>query len=268
MKFNYQIGEIAKIYNISTDTLRHYEKEGLLTPGRSDNGYRVYNLFDTWKLNIIQTMKSLGIQLKDIKEFLDNRSVKKEIDLLNEEYEYIIKQINSLENKKKNLKNRLEILASALKIDNFNEVEFVELPSRTVIYIDGNISGDNEVDFAYSHLSNIERDAIHFFNRDFGVMLNVANIQKNRFNNYDKAFLIVSEEREKFGGIIEGGKYAIIRFKGKYSNAKESYNILFDKMEEMGLKYENYVIERYVIDINQTSNEDEYITEIQLKILS
>ncbi|MCC5468178.1 MerR family DNA-binding transcriptional regulator [Pelosinus baikalensis] len=43
MKYKWTIGEMAKLFDVSTDTLRYYEKSGLLSSERhSDNGYRYY----------------------------------------------------------------------------------------------------------------------------------------------------------------------------------------------------------------------------------
>lgn len=44
MKKYYTIGEVSKIYDIATDSLRYYEKKGLVIPQRRDNGYRIYSL--------------------------------------------------------------------------------------------------------------------------------------------------------------------------------------------------------------------------------
>lgn len=43
MKKYFKIGEIAKLYHIGTDSLRYYEKLGILTPKRSENDYRLYS---------------------------------------------------------------------------------------------------------------------------------------------------------------------------------------------------------------------------------
>lgn len=42
----YKIGEIASLYNISTDILRYYEELGILVPRRAPNGYRIYRTED------------------------------------------------------------------------------------------------------------------------------------------------------------------------------------------------------------------------------
>ena len=42
MKKYYKINEIAKLYNIKTDSLRYYEEVGLICPMRSKSNYRLY----------------------------------------------------------------------------------------------------------------------------------------------------------------------------------------------------------------------------------
>lgn len=67
----YQIGELAKRLSVSTDTLRYYEKHGLLMPcDRSSTGYRLYNDSNLRSLQFIISAKKCGFTLKDIQELL------------------------------------------------------------------------------------------------------------------------------------------------------------------------------------------------------
>ncbi|MBU5669215.1 MerR family transcriptional regulator [Peptoniphilus sp. MSJ-1] len=267
MKSKYKIGEIAKIYNISTDTLRLYEKMELLVPKRGENSYRYYTIFDVWKLNVIKTMKSLGVQLKDIKKFLENRSVEDEINLLEDEFSYIEEQIDDLFYQKNHIANRIEILKDAQNFKDDFKIFYKELPARKVVYIKTEITLDDEVDLAYTKLSNNVNDKISFFNRDFGMILSLNKAKKGSFSEYSKGFLIIENDM-KYEDEISQGNYMLIRFRGPYSNAKKAYEILFKEIEEKNLKTDNYFIERYIVDINLTDNEDEYLTEIQIRILN
>ncbi|MCH7370313.1 MULTISPECIES: Zn(2+)-responsive transcriptional regulator [Aeromonas] len=68
----YRIGELAKACGVKADTLRFYEKNGLLSPGlRNDSGYRVYGEQDRRRLEFIIRAKSVGFSLADIGELLD-----------------------------------------------------------------------------------------------------------------------------------------------------------------------------------------------------
>ncbi len=67
----YTIGELAKRHLIKADTLRFYEKHGLLTPSmRSAAGYRQYSIQDEQKLIFILRAKKVGFSLQDIQQLL------------------------------------------------------------------------------------------------------------------------------------------------------------------------------------------------------
>lgn len=67
----YRIGELAQANQIKTDTLRFYEKHGLLTPSsRSDAGYRLYSETDAQKLTFILRAKAMGFSLNEISDLL------------------------------------------------------------------------------------------------------------------------------------------------------------------------------------------------------
>lgn len=66
------VTEIARRFNVSADTIRHYSKLGLLSPDRDEvNGYRRYGRKDEERLRFLLSAKRLGFSLKDIREILD-----------------------------------------------------------------------------------------------------------------------------------------------------------------------------------------------------
>lgn len=70
----YLIGQLAKRCEVSSDTLRFYEKNGLLVPsGRSDSGYRLYSEGDLSRIRFILRAKAIGLSLDEIRELLDIR---------------------------------------------------------------------------------------------------------------------------------------------------------------------------------------------------
>lgn len=67
----YKIGEFSKALAVTTDTLRYYEKNGILSPsGRSNSGYRLYSEDDFRCMQFIVRAKSIGFSLNEIKELL------------------------------------------------------------------------------------------------------------------------------------------------------------------------------------------------------
>jgi Zn(II)-responsive transcriptional regulator len=66
------IGKVAKMAQVSADTVRYYEKEGLLNPiQKSDAGYRLYNEEAMRRLNFIKHAQHCGLSLSEIRELLE-----------------------------------------------------------------------------------------------------------------------------------------------------------------------------------------------------
>lgn len=71
MKHTYRIGEVANRTHCSPESIRHYEKLGLLTPPkRSEQGYRLYDQAALERIGFIRHGRSLGLDLHSIQELL------------------------------------------------------------------------------------------------------------------------------------------------------------------------------------------------------
>lgn len=67
-----KIGELARRAGVPIDTVRYYERQGLLPePERRPSGYRSYRPDDVLRLHFIRRAKSLGFTLKEIAELLE-----------------------------------------------------------------------------------------------------------------------------------------------------------------------------------------------------
>jgi MerR family copper efflux transcriptional regulator len=65
------IGRLAKQAGVNIDTIRYYERHGLLPQAaRRESGYRVYAATDVERLSFIRRAKELGFSLSDIAELL------------------------------------------------------------------------------------------------------------------------------------------------------------------------------------------------------
>ena len=69
-----KIGEVAKVSGIGIETLRFYEKSGLLdSPSRTDSGYRIYNEDVLERLDFIKRAQVLGFSLDEIKRIITDK---------------------------------------------------------------------------------------------------------------------------------------------------------------------------------------------------
>jgi DNA-binding transcriptional MerR regulator len=67
----YRVHEFAELAGVTVKALHHYDRLGLLKPGRTDAGYRMYAERDLERLEQIVALKFLGLPLKQIKIVLD-----------------------------------------------------------------------------------------------------------------------------------------------------------------------------------------------------
>ena len=75
------IGAVADMYNIHPQTLRLYEREGLLAPSRSDGKTRLYTEDDLERLEVILSLtRDLGVNLAGIEIILNMRARMKEME--------------------------------------------------------------------------------------------------------------------------------------------------------------------------------------------
>ena len=66
--------ELARLAGVSTDTLRHYERKGLLLrPRRSTNGYREYRASDLDRVRLVRAALGIGFSLAELARILSVR---------------------------------------------------------------------------------------------------------------------------------------------------------------------------------------------------
>ncbi len=87
----YHISSVARLYDIHPQTLRLYEREGLLKPSRSEGNTRLYSDDDLKQLEVILNLsRDLGVNLAGIEIILNMRQKIERIEVeINQFLEYI-----------------------------------------------------------------------------------------------------------------------------------------------------------------------------------
>lgn len=70
-KKEYFIGDLSHMVNMSRDTLRFYEKKGIISAKRKENGYRYFSEDDLYRLLAISYHRKTDDSLENIRNFLD-----------------------------------------------------------------------------------------------------------------------------------------------------------------------------------------------------
>ena len=267
MKDYYKIGEISKIYGIGRDSLMYYEDIGILKPFRDKNGYRMYKLSDIWRLNLIKELRSLNFPMKKIKEYLDDRNIESTKEILNKEIILIDEKIEELLSYKQNIMKRLDTINDELRNLKLYEIDLVYINKRKSRELNANITKDEEFDF---QIQKLQKDYENRFtilgNNNIGSSFFLDKIKQGIYNEFKSVFCFLEDEEEIYNIIFNEGYYLTLTYKGKYKNNKHYINKMFKYIEEKGYKIISDPIEIYKIDIHETGDINEFITEIQIPV--
>lgn len=67
----YTIGQISKLFHLPISTLRYYDKEGLFPDMERSSGIRKFREKEMEALRVIECLKKSGLEIKDIKQFME-----------------------------------------------------------------------------------------------------------------------------------------------------------------------------------------------------
>jgi MerR family transcriptional regulator/heat shock protein HspR len=94
-KPQFLISQVAQMLNIHPQTLRQYEREGLITPSRTNGKIRLYSLRDVEEIKYILTLtRDLGVNLAGVNIILNMNRKINELEENIEEYKARIKKSN------------------------------------------------------------------------------------------------------------------------------------------------------------------------------
>lgn len=86
MKKYFSVGEAAKAAHMTSETLRHYDRIGLVKPSRKDEwtNYRYYTEQDIVRLNTVHALQMMDLPLQEIKKVLEYDDLEKIVDFLDQ----------------------------------------------------------------------------------------------------------------------------------------------------------------------------------------
>ncbi len=265
MKQYYKIGEIASLYSISPDSLRYYEEIGLLTPRRDVNGYRMYSIEDIWRLNVIRDMLKLDFPTGQIKEYLSAHTLASTLALFEREKDVLDARIAELQTIRAGIEAReAEIAAaSARPVGQFS---IKVLPKRGLLRMAGEVHADAEIDFLIKKLHKRYEDELFLIrNGATGALIPLSGIKKGVFNRYSSVFMLRAGD-EPCDVAIPAGEFASVCFRGDYRNTAKYMPELVAYAKAHHRVPCGNALELYLIDIHESGNPEEYVTELQLPV--
>lgn len=115
-----KIAEVSQKYELSADTLRYYERVGLIPPvNRHENGIRDYNELDLRRVEFIKCMRSAGLPVEVLIEYVGlvqqgDGTIEARKDILMEQRDLLISRMQEMQKTLDILNHKIEVYENAV----------------------------------------------------------------------------------------------------------------------------------------------------------
>ena len=140
----FQIGDVAKMFHISTGSLRHYEQAGLIQPEYIDpnTGYRYYSIRQFEVLNTIRYLRVLDMPLHQIADFLENRDIEVMEEKLLKQKELVAGKKKELAAIEKKIDHRLQQIRDA-RNRKLDSIQLIKVPSCRIVWLQDSLKPES-----------------------------------------------------------------------------------------------------------------------------
>ena len=108
---SYTIHPFAKIQGLTVDTIREYERKGVVTPMQGSNGYRYFSDYDVRAVSTCKLYCSFGFTISQARDLLHSKCPQLLANSFNEQINTLEYEIKILNNRKKRLNNHIQYLS-------------------------------------------------------------------------------------------------------------------------------------------------------------
>ena len=119
----YRIGEFSKITGLTTQTLRYYDREKILSPSyrKEENGYRYYSAEDIETAQFISWLRKFNFSIMEMKDVLSNMRTQEDFN------DFIMEKIILTENSIKEQHNLIAEMKAYLALSPLENKEVIDL---------------------------------------------------------------------------------------------------------------------------------------------
>ena len=195
------IGQMAELNHFSEQTLRLYDKEGLLVPRCVDpvTGYRYYHIIQSAKLDLIQNMKVYGMTLRQIRSFLDSNDPAALRALLSEQAASIEERIRQLRRSQSAITRTLDNYRRYEAMPRNGEIFLEYIPERRIFRYSCDVNYFDQDESGYEYMLRQMKTNLVANNMPLSYFTNIGTIIRREhlvpdalFSN--EVFLFVDED--------------------------------------------------------------------------
>lgn len=267
------VTELAKLRRVTAETLRYYDRIDLIKPTYVDpnSNYRYYSIRQYEKVGTIRELRQLGLSVKEIQDYFDDRNLEKSTEILEFHYKRLQEEIRQKMLLTKSLGRKLAFLKE-MSVPPVCDTVFEQcFPERYMLTYGEKAGGPREHAFGFTKLELcLEENAPILASDRIGVYYEDGSILEEAEGYIPAVPMILVEKGEAPGEnekTIPAGRYICMYYQG---SGLEEYNAAFvqirNYMQACGLELNGLIIQIYKIDVTVTSRDEECVMEIQVPV--
>lgn len=264
----FSTGEFAKIVGVTKHTLFHYDKLRIFSPQiKGENEYRYYSSSQVEPFFVISALKELGMPLKEIKAYLDMRSPKELISLLNIQKEKIDKEIYRLVAIKDLISQKVNTTQSIFNIN--EEKIFISKEENELLFISSALPSLNYENIPLSFANHMRCCTENNITSPFAVgqMLSLKNVKETNHNLYSFFYTKISVPLTNDNLYTKDeGNYLTAYHTTGYNSIGETYLKILEFANENTLILGDYFFEDVILDELSVSGYENFVIKISILI--
>lgn len=270
METYFTVGEIAKLTNVPIQTLRYYDKMGLLKPAyvNEENNYRYYSVNQFIKIDLLKQCKIIGLSLKEIEALLKEEiTADSMIEIIDKQKKILDEKIKEMES----VRSFIDFLDERIKESKTNElcnILIKENNEREVRKYICSIKSQKDLEL---NLRNVILDAEKDYcmmNYEFVFEAPYEIIESNKEVEYTSIMVYYKDGVEQCHNkdIIPKGKYLTMYYDDGNKNNYCYYKQMIDYIKKNNIEVIGNFNEFSILSRINSNEEEKSIVQLEIQI--
>ncbi|EKY26371.1 MerR family transcriptional regulator [Clostridium celatum] len=270
METYFSVGEISKLTNVPIQTLRYYDKMGLLKPDyiNKQNNYRYYSINQFIKIDLLKQCKLIGLSLKEIEELLKSEiTADSMIELIDQQRKVLDEKIKELESVKSYI-NFLEDRIKETKEVEENKIFIKYNDKRIVKKYNCIIRNQRDVELNLRKVL-LEAEKENWILNSEIVFETSLDILKSEDKVVYTAIMLYKHENSTKGidnVVLPKGKYLTMYYDDGYKNNLKYYQKMLDYIEKNNIETVGNFNEFSILSRINAKEAEKSIIQLEIQI--
>lgn len=246
---------------VNKRTLHYYNDIGLFCPEViGENGYHYYSGFQFAQLELILTLRRIGLSIDEIREYMTGPSDESFSAMMSKKKKLIddsIKQLLSVQAFLEQKADRIQLGMNA----RHGEIQLCTLPERKIILSSPMIENYDDEDFSVAAEFSLRLKKLFELYDSFGSRISVENLKQNQFQKYNAYFAYCPEGSAVYDEILPAGTYLQTFCIGNWDKLPDVYHQILSYARTHQIELSGYAYEEGLNEMS-LSKMDDYITRI------